>query len=138
MANDQPILIYYDGWCSFCQRGARQFKEYDRGRGIVRCVDFRTDPEATETAGVSIETLSASLHAKFPSGELHSGPEAIRRVLHALGRGSLAAWTRWPIIRPIVDWCYKLFARNRLRFFEIKHDCNDGACSISNHESNQP
>lgn len=129
MANDQPILIYYDGWCSFCQRSARQFRKYDRDRGIVRCVDFRTDPGATETAGVSIETLSNSLHAKFPSGELLSGPEAIRRVLHALGRGSLAAWTRWPIIRPIVDWCYKRFAKHRLRLFST-HSCDDGACTV--------
>lgn len=134
MASDEPILVFYDGWCSVCKRTAQQFRKYDRDRGIVRCIDFRSDPVASEAAGVPIETLSASMHARFPDGELLSGPEAIRRVMHALGRGSLASWTRWPIIRPIVDWCYKLFARNRLRFFST-HTCDDGACSVHTQSS---
>ena len=136
MAPNEPILVFYDGWCSICIRSAERFRKYDDNRGIVRCIDFRSDPEATTLAGTDTDTLSASLHAKFPNGDLLNGPEAIRRTLHALGRGSLASWTRWPLIRPVVDLLYRIFAKNRMRFFST-HTCENGACSVPHREPPQ-
>lgn len=129
MPSDEPILVFYDGRCSVCVRSANYFRKHDRDRGLVRCIDFRADPEAAALADRPIEQLSASLHARLPNGTVQSGPEAIRTIMDALGRGWQARWTRWPIIRPIADRCYNVFARNRLRFFEIKHECDD-SCAV--------
>jgi len=133
MEPHEQHIVYYDGWCSVCISSARFIDKLDRGRGIVRCVDFRSDDPLIELAGVDTSRLAASLHTRLPSGELLSGPEAIRAVYRATGRGWQAAWTRWPIIRPIVDACYRVFARNRLRWFAT-HRCTDGVCSIEPRE----
>lgn len=126
--HDQHI-VYYDGWCSVCIRSAEHFDKLDRGRGIIRCVDLRSDDPLLELAGVGPSELEKSLHTRLPSGELLSGPEAIHALYKAAGRGWRTGWTRLPIIRTIVDVCYRIFARNRLRWFAT-HICSDGSCSI--------
>ena len=130
MHNEEPILVFYDGWCSVCERSADRFIKLDKQRNVIKCIDLRADPDAAELAGQSVESLAKSLHARLPSGELLSGPPAIRAVMNALGKGWQSNWTRWPIIKPIADCAYRWFAKNRLRYFAKKHRCNDGACGV--------
>lgn len=122
-------IVYYDGWCSMCTRSAEHFRKLDKGRGIIRCVDLRSDDPLLELASVDREQLAKSLHTRQPSGELLSGPEAIRAVYQACGKGWRLAWTRLPIIRNIVNACYRVFAKHRLRWFGTQ-DCDDGSCAI--------
>jgi predicted DCC family thiol-disulfide oxidoreductase YuxK len=129
MEEHTPILIFYDGHCSVCIRGNAYFAKLDNGRGIIQLIDFRSEPDAPQRAGVDADTLTAALHAKLPTGELLSGNDAIRTVMDALGHGWQARWTRWPIIQPVADLCYRIFAKHRLRFFRVKHSC-DERCEI--------
>lgn len=129
MTTQEPILVFYDGRCSVCVRSARRFDGLDGERGVVECVDFRTDPSAESRSGADLDTLAKSLHARLPTGELLDGPEAIRAVMGALGRGWQARWTRWPLIKPVADAAYRVFARNRLRWFG-NQACDDGGCAI--------
>ncbi|MBO6514764.1 MAG: DUF393 domain-containing protein, partial [Phycisphaerales bacterium] len=62
---------------------------------------------------------------------------AIRSVFTILGKHRRAAWTGLPIIRPIVNWCYRIFARNRLRWFR-NHQCESGSCAINPQENSRP
>ncbi|MBL4591154.1 MAG: DUF393 domain-containing protein [Phycisphaerales bacterium] len=124
-----PTIAYYDGWCSVCTKSAAVFEKLDRGRGLVRCVDFRSDDPLIEFAGIDLQTLAASLHVRTPQGEILSGPDSIRYVYQITGRGWQASWTRLPIIRQITDAGYRVFARNRLRWFG-RSVCEDGSCSI--------
>ena len=126
--NTNPTLVYYDGWCSACTKSADLFMKLDTGRGLVVCVDFRSDAKHMESVDIDPSALAASLHAVAPDGEILSGPDAIRRVFMVLGKKHAASWTALPIIRPIVDIGYRIFARNRLRWF-ANHTCKDGVCS---------
>ena len=93
------------------------------------CVDLRSDDPRIKLTGVEIDQLATSLHTRTPDGSLYAGPEAIRVAMKALGRTRTTAWTRWPIVKPIVDRAYLIFARNRLRWFK-KQECTNGACTI--------
>ena len=121
--------IYYDGWCSACTKSAEIFTKLDKGRGLVICIDFRIDTNHMESVSIDPVALAASLHAIAPDGTIHSGPEAIRQAFIVLGKEHTASWTGLPIIRPIVDACYRIFARNRLRWFS-NHNCKDGSCKV--------
>lgn len=129
MEPHEQHIVYYDGWCSMCTRSAEHFRKIDRGRGIIRCVDLRSDDPLLKLAGVDTERLATSLHTRLPSGELLSGPEAIRAVYRATGRGWQLAWTRLPLVRNIVDTFYRVFARHRLRWFGTQ-ECHDGSCAV--------
>jgi predicted DCC family thiol-disulfide oxidoreductase YuxK len=125
--SESPTLVYYDGWCSVCCRSADYFTNLDRDRHVLICVDLRSDDERISLAGVSAEELVSSLHTLTPDGILYRGPEAIRVAMKTLGRNRTTAWTRWPIVKPIVDLAYLLFARNRLRWFK-NQSCENDVC----------
>jgi len=125
-----PTHIYYDGWCSACTKSAELFTRLDKGRGLVVCIDFRSDTQHMETVDIDPTALAASLHTQTPDGVVLSGPEAIRHAFTMLGHRHSTSWTALPIIRPIVDACYRVFARNRLRWF-ANHQCKDGSCTIN-------
>lgn len=132
-----PILVFYDGHCSVCRASAAHFTKLDNSRGIIECVDFRTDPAAPQRAGTTAQSLEATLHARVPGGALLRGPEAIRAVYAALGRGRRAGWTSLPVIRPVVDAAYRLFAKNRLRWFGDSgacSSCDSGSCGVDREE----
>jgi predicted DCC family thiol-disulfide oxidoreductase YuxK len=127
---DHPqTIVYYDGWCNACIKSADLFTKLDRNRGLLICVDFRSDDPLIKHAGANLQTLAASLHTLTPDGTLHAGPAAIRQAFNQLGNNHAAAWTAWPIIKPVFDLGYRIFARNRLRWF-ANHKCKDGSCTI--------
>ncbi|MGJ8637375.1 MAG: thiol-disulfide oxidoreductase DCC family protein [Phycisphaerales bacterium] len=133
----QPTLVYYDGWCSACIKSASLFTKLDKNRGHLQCVDFRnSDDPRLELIKLDQAQLATSLHTRTPDGSIHSGPEAIRQAFTVLGRRHSASWTALPIIKPIVDWCYQIFAKNRLRWFG-NHKCKDGTCAINPQASPQ-
>ncbi|MDF1809353.1 MAG: DUF393 domain-containing protein [Phycisphaerales bacterium] len=124
-----PTIVYFDGWCTVCIRSAEYFRKIDNNRNLVVCVDLRSDDERIQLTGMSVEQLATSLHTRTPDGNIYSGPDAIRHAMSAMGKGRQFAWTKWMIIKPIVDSLYLLFARNRLRWFK-KNTCESDACSI--------
>lgn len=130
--HEYPTLIYYDGWCSACIKSANLFTKLDKGRGLLICIDIRSDDPHLSLAGTDPATLATSLHLRTPDATLYAGPEAIRRAFTVLGRKHSASWTDLPIIRPIVDLCYRIFARNRLRWF-ANHKCESGSCKVDQH-----
>ena len=128
MLNPQATYVYYDGWCRACIKSADLFVKLDKSRGILECVDIRNENDPRiKLLDIDHSALTTSLHTRTPDGNVFSAPEAIRRAFSAVGKQRSASWTGLPIIRPIVDYCYGIFARNRLRWFAT-HECKDGAC----------
>jgi predicted DCC family thiol-disulfide oxidoreductase YuxK len=121
--------LYYDGWCDACIKSTNLFTKLDNSRGLIICIDLRSDDPRVQLAGVDPATLASSLHLRTPDGALFAGPEAIRQAFKILGRPRSASWTALPIIRPMFDYCYKVFARNRLRWF-ANHHCESGSCKL--------
>jgi predicted DCC family thiol-disulfide oxidoreductase YuxK len=134
-APSTPTYVYYDGWCSACIKSVNLFTKLDKDRGRLQCVDIRNyDDERLTLINLDPETLTTSLHTRLPDGTVHAGPEAIRHAFDALGHKHSASWTALPIIRPIVDFCYRIFARNRLKWFAT-HQCKEETCGIDHQSS---
>jgi len=78
-------------------------------------VDIADDnyiPEAH--GGVDFETAMGRIHAVLPDGTLIKNMEVFRRVYETLGMGWVYAATKWPIIGPILDRLYEIWADLRL------------------------
>ena len=129
-APSTPTYVYFDGWCNACIKSANLFTKLDKQRGLLECVDIRQpDDHRLKLVNFYAQTPTTSLYTRLPNGTVHAGPEAIRRAFNAVGRRHSASWTALPIIRPIVDFCYRIFAHNRLKWF-ANHQCKDGTCKI--------
>jgi predicted DCC family thiol-disulfide oxidoreductase YuxK len=114
-ASSWVIKLLYDGQCPLCLREVNFLTRKDSGRGIVAFVDIADlDYNPLEHGGVEFAEAMGRIHAVLPDGTVIRDVEVFRRVYDALGMGWVYAATKWPVIRPVVDKLYQLWANWRL------------------------
>ncbi|MBW4552631.1 MAG: DUF393 domain-containing protein [Aphanocapsa sp. GSE-SYN-MK-11-07L] len=109
------IKLLYDGACPLCLREVNFLQKRDAGRGLIAFVDIADDRySAAANGNIDFETAMGRIHAILPDGSTLKNVEVFRQVYEILGMGWVYAATRWPIIGPIVDWLYSVWADWRL------------------------
>lgn len=109
------VRLLYDGDCPFCRSETDFLRRRDRhGRLILENV---ADPSFHPARfGLTREAVDGVLHALLPDGRVVTRMDAVRAAYAAVGRGWMVAPTGWPLLRPLFDRAYRVFARNRLRW----------------------
>lgn len=128
------LTLFYDGTCPLCVNEMLELQKADT------------------TNSINLEDISA---ADFTSRYPRIDPIAANRLLHALTQdnrlllgldATCAAWgltgkqrwlklLRYPVIKPVADLGYRLFARYRYQFSWLltgqrRGACTDKACQI--------
>jgi len=126
---DQPrITLLIDGLCPLCAREARFLQRLDKGRGRLAFMDIAAPGFDPSPLGLTHDEVIGSIHGVLPDGSIVTGTEVFRRAYRAVGWGWLWAPTGWPILKPIFDRLYRLFAKIRPRL--SKHDPSKvGVCT---------
>jgi predicted DCC family thiol-disulfide oxidoreductase YuxK len=110
------IKLLYDGDCPLCMREVNFLRKKDAGRGLIKFVDIADDNYAPDdNAGIDFETAMGRIHAIRADGTVIKNVEVFRQIYSVLGIGWLYAPTRWPLIGPLVDKLYDIWADLRLR-----------------------
>ena len=121
------IEVFHDGACPLCRREIAILRKLDR-RGRIRFTDIAASDFDAAATGHSLDELLAEIHGRLPDGRWVTGVEVFRRLYAAVGCGWLVWPTRWPGVRHALDWAYRRFARNRLKW--TGRCTADGACDI--------
>ncbi len=109
------IKLLYDGDCPLCMREVNFLRQKDQGRGLVAFTDIADEAyDPAENGGVDFATAMGRIHAVLPDDTVINNVEVFRQVYDVLGMGWIYAPTRWPILGPLVDWLYGLWADWRL------------------------
>ncbi len=119
--------LFFDGDCPLCAREVGLLRRLDGGRGRLALVDIAAPDFDASTCERSHAELMARIHGRLPDGTWVEGVEVFRRAYGAVGLGWLLAPTRWPLIGPLADAAYRVFARNRLRWTG-RDGCEAGQC----------
>lgn len=119
--------ILIDGACPLCRHEGRLMQRLDKGRGRLVLEDIAAPEFDPAVYGRTMDQVMGSIHGVLPDGRLVDGVEVFRRAYSAVGWGWVLAWTRWPLIRPIVNAAYTVFARIRLR---LPGRCEGGTCRV--------
>jgi len=130
-ASPQPVTIFYDAACPLCAREIAMLKRLDKGHGRLIARDIN-DPTLFPTGlGRTRDDLMARIHALGPDGNLIEGMDVFRAAYRAVGYGWLLAPTAWPLLRPLFDALYRLFAKHRVRIGHWfgRADCTTDACT---------
>ncbi len=126
---DWTFKLLYDGACPFCRFEVRWLKRWNE-KGNLLFEDISSPSFDAEPYGVTPDALMAVLHGVFPDGRIIHGPEVFREAYRTVGIGWILAPTGWPILRPIVDRLYALFARHRGSLGRLfGRRCDKGACT---------
>lgn len=113
---DWQIKLLYDGHCPLCLREVNFLQKQDAGRGLVAFTDIAADDYTpAENAGISFEMAMGRIHAIRADGTVIKNVEVFRQIYEVLGIGWIYAATKWPIIGPVVDKLYDLWADWRLK-----------------------
>ena len=111
-----PFEVFYDGECPLCMKEIRLLRWLDRNRSNILFTDIAApDFDPLDYGGYTMDVFMAEIHGRKPDGTMVTGVEVFRQLYGAVGLGWIFAPTKWPIIRPIADYFYTVFARNRLR-----------------------
>lgn len=103
--------LYYDGHCPLCTAEmARLGKLSDGGLELRDIHALQPDPALPDR-----ETLLRNLHLRTADGRLLTGIEANVAAWQHTRLGPLWRWLRWPLIRPIADAAYRVWADRRYR-----------------------
>ena len=107
--------VYYDGACPICRREIGWLmKKNPAGRVSFRDISL-PDFDAEGVTGKTFSELMARLHGRRPTGEWVTGVESLRLMYEALGYQRLVQFSRWPIVRNVLDSLYAVFAVLRLK-----------------------
>ena len=138
-ADDCPALtVLYDGGCPLCLREVKLLGRKDQERHGERLklafVDIdRAEYNPDSYAGISYREAMGRIHAIDASGAVLRDVEVFRRAYGLVGLGWLYAPTQWPLLRPMIDLAYGIWASLRLRLtgrpsLESLCHARSGAC----------
>jgi predicted DCC family thiol-disulfide oxidoreductase YuxK len=116
--NNYPLTLLYDGACPVCNLEMDNLKARNT-EGLLCFVDISVAQFDTTPYGATLEDMNALIHAQRPDGSLVVGVEVFRLAYSAVGLGHLIAPTAWPVLRPLADAAYAVFARNRYGFSKV-------------------
>ncbi len=110
--NNYPLTLLYDGACPVCNLEMDNLKARN-SEGLLKFVDISTPFFDATPYGATLEQMNGLIHAQRPDGSLVVGVEVFRLAYGAVGLGHFTAPTAWPVLKPVIDTAYAVFARHR-------------------------
>ena len=109
------LTLLFDGACPLCVREVKALRRRDAEQGRLAFVDV-DDPayDPARHGGITYADAMGRMHALRADGAVVRDVEVFRQAYGLVGLGWLYAPSRWPLLRPMVDALYGLWARWRL------------------------
>ena len=119
-----PVLLY-DGVCGFCNKTVQKILNNDR-RGTLRFAALQSDyGRAVVRRHRELEGVDSVVFVEPSAGgeRVHVRSEAALKVASYLGGWWKIFLCAYVVPRPLRDYLYDLFARNRYRVFGKYDQC---------------
>ena len=128
------LTLYYDGNCPFCAREMKRLGGCDRA-GRLTFVDISLPGFDPAQLNATMAQLDAQLYSQTGAGAVLIGTDSMLAAYTLVGRGSMVWPLRVPLLRTVLSYLYRLFARHRYaisRLLGYKAVCADGVCQPLN------
>lgn len=114
------LTLLYDGGCPLCRREVETLGRRDRRlHGDRPCLAFtdidRPDYDPADHAGITYRQAMGRIHGITADGRVLRDLAVFRHAYALVGLGWIHAATRWPLVGPLADGLYGLWAGQRLR-----------------------
>ena len=108
------LRIYFDGHCPLCAREMNQLRQLDSAKKLD-LQDIHAGDFSQRFPHINPLEADRILHGETADGRLLLGLDVTCMAWQLVGRGHWFMWMRWPLIKPVADRAYLLFARHRHR-----------------------
>ncbi len=116
------LVMLYDGECAFCDGAVQTVLRHDR-TGTLRFAPLQSGfGAAVKDRHPWLKPLDTLVVVDQSAGteRVLTHSDAVLRLARYLGGWWKLALTGYAVPRPLRDWAYRLFARNRYRLFGKK------------------
>ena len=110
------LTLLFDGGCPLCQREVTFLRSRDFSNSISFVDIDSPNYDPVLYCGISYREAMGRIHAITSSGEVLKDVRVFREAYRLVGLGWVYAPTTWPVLGPLVDEFYRLWARWRLSF----------------------
>ncbi len=132
IVNQIKLTVLFDGGCPLCQREVSFLRSRD-SFGCILFVDIDSPQYRPDLySGISYREAMGRIHAITASGEVLKDVRVFREVYRLVGLGWVYAPTTWPVLEPLGDKFYRLWARWRLPF--TRRPSLDQLCQVREHD----
>ena len=136
------LIIFYDSKCPLCSAEMDKLKQLDVTNQIS-LIDLHNEQLMEQHADIIFESAMKILHGKY-QGKIIFGLEVTYVAWRLVGKGKWVAPLNWPVIKPVANMTYHLFAKFRLpisrfssKVLRLKdNSCSTGACYDKSANSN--
>lgn len=108
------VRLFYDGLCPLCRMEIEHLRKLNTA-GNLELQDINAQDFSERFPHIDPQAANAMLHAEYADGTMVYGVDATCAAWHAVGKGHWFAFLRWPLIKPVADFFYRIFARHRHR-----------------------
>ena len=114
------LTLLYDGGCPLCLREVtflqgRDARLHPQQRRLAFVDIDAADYNPAAHGGISYREAMGRIHGLTGDGTVLRDVAVFREAYRLVGLGWLYAPTDWPLLRPVVDVAYGIWARWRLR-----------------------
>jgi len=106
------LRIFYDGLCPLCTLEINHLRRLDQA-GRLDLQDIHQPDFEQRFPHIDKAAADQLLHGELPGGELIFGLDTTCLAWQIVGKGHWFAFLRWPVIKPLADLGYRIFARYR-------------------------
>ena len=129
-----PLTLYFDGACPLCAREIKLLRGH-AAKDRLLFVDISSGAFDAKALGFTFEQMQSSLHARFADGRWVTGLDATLWSWRAAGLGFWATPLTWSVLRPLLEFGYRLFCRFRPHLAWLPHPdsgrrCVDNRCEV--------
>lgn len=131
------LTIFYDGQCPLCSREINALRIRDVQRRLV-FIDISKADFIEKHPDIDPINAQKRLHGKL-EGNIIYGLDVTYWAWCLVGKSTWVAPLRWPLIRPLLNSLYQLFARHRYkvaRWLFSSERCHTGSCGLSESHKN--
>ncbi|MGB3919310.1 MAG: DUF393 domain-containing protein [Thiothrix litoralis] len=113
--NTSKVTCFHDGECPICNLEINGMKKLDTA-GNIQWVDITKDHDALAAAGFTYQQAMARIHVIDTQQHMQTGVRGFLAVWKQLPyyRRLAAIVERVPLLIPVMEWGYRLFAYYRL------------------------
>ena len=106
------FTLFYDGKCPLCLREVK-YLETLNNQNRVKFINLHDPDKMKQYPSIDISNAMKVLHGISSNGSLVLGLRATHGVWSILGKGHITFILTLPLLAPIFNFLYRLFARNR-------------------------
>ena len=127
------LTIFFDGECPLCKREV-DFLQSRNKKKFLEFVDINSlDSNLELNYGITYKQAMERIHALKNDGSFIKDVEVFQEAYQLIGLGWIYAPTKLPIIDNLIQFIYKLWAKNRLRITSrpsLEKLCSERGCDL--------